>query len=517
MKIKNKNLLSISLIIFLIFFSIILNQYHGYVGILPIDSFLIFNSGYDLMSGYYPFKDYWTIKEPFIDLIQAIFFKVFGVSWFSYVLHASVFNCIITVYTFYLLKKLNLEINLCFFYSICVAILTYPTAGTPFSDHHTLIFCLLSLYLFILAINKQKNIYWFLIPFFLGFSFLSKQAPTIYIIFIITILSIIFFIKSKNISSFVAAFSGTMIFLVLFFIMIYLGNIKLNDFIIQYFLYPQSLGGSRLEWLSPFEFQRIFWRYKLQYLSIGILIYLFIKFSFLKNKKDFSDYLIISSIISFCLLTIMHQLMTINAIFIYCLIPIFCGFSHVYSKKYLNAEKIISRFLITLTFCSTIYYYFSYIKNRTFMDLRGINLANSVDGNKIHPKLSNIKWITMFYPDNPDEEISNIALALKILREDKNKKMLITDYQFISVFFNEYDYSPTRFWYDFHGYPSENNKYFNYWKEFVLKKIRKNGIKSIYVLKPLHGETKPLENVLNGCYQRKNFSDVFYKLILKDC
>ena len=124
MKIKNKNLLPISLIIFLIFFSTILNQYHGYIGILPIDSFLIFNSGYDLMNGYYPFKDYWTIKEPFIDLIQAIFFKVFGVSWFSYVLHASIFNCIITVYTFYLLRKLNLELKLWFFYSICVAILT---------------------------------------------------------------------------------------------------------------------------------------------------------------------------------------------------------------------------------------------------------------------------------------------------------------------------------------------------------------------------------------------------------
>ena len=109
MKIKNKSLLTKSSLIFLIFFSIIFNQHHGYIGILPIDSFLIFNSGYDLMNGYYPFKDYWTIKEPFIDLIQAIFFKVFGVSWFSYVFHASIFNCIITVCTFYLFKKLNLE------------------------------------------------------------------------------------------------------------------------------------------------------------------------------------------------------------------------------------------------------------------------------------------------------------------------------------------------------------------------------------------------------------------------
>ncbi len=157
MKIKNNNLLSVSLVVFLIFFSITFNQYYGYIGILPIDSFLIFNSGYDVMNGYYPFKDYWTIKEPFIDLIQAIFFKLFGVSWFSYVLHASIFNCIITIFTFFLFKKFNLNYILCFFYSICVAILTYPTAGTPFSDHHTLILCLLSLYSFILAIYKKKK------------------------------------------------------------------------------------------------------------------------------------------------------------------------------------------------------------------------------------------------------------------------------------------------------------------------------------------------------------------------
>ena len=95
------------LIIF--FFSIFVNQYYGYIGILPIDSFLIFNSGYDLLNGYYPFKDYCTIKEPFIDLVQAIFFKLFGVSWFSYVLHASTFNCLITIFTFFFMKKFNLD------------------------------------------------------------------------------------------------------------------------------------------------------------------------------------------------------------------------------------------------------------------------------------------------------------------------------------------------------------------------------------------------------------------------
>ena len=151
------------------------------------------------------------------------------------------------------------------------------------------------------------------------------------------------------------------------------------------------------------------------------------------------------------------------------------------------------------------------------MDLRDVNLENAIDGKEIHPKLSKIKWITMFYPNEPSKEASNIKLALKVLNEDKSEKIIVTDYQFISVFLKQYDFSPTRFWYDFHGYPTEENVYFKYWKEFVLKKIRKNNIKIIYVLKPLHGEAKPLENILKSCYQKKIISETFYKLILNNC
>ena len=102
----------------------------------------------------------------------------------------------------------------------------------------------------------------------------------------------------------------------------------------------------------------------------------------------------------------MHQLMTINAIFIYCLIPIFCGLSHIYSEKYLKKNRIIGNLLIALTLCSTLYYYSQYVKNRTFMDLRDVNIENSIDGKEIHPELSGIKWITMFYPTDPAKEAS---------------------------------------------------------------------------------------------------------------
>ena len=504
-------------IFLLVIFSISINQYYGYRGILPIDSFLVFNSGYDFLNGYYPFKDYRTIKEPFIDFLQAIIFKIFGVSWFSYVFHASFFNLLITLFTFFILKNLKLKINLCFFYSFCVAILTYPTAGTPFSDHHTLILCMISLYFFILALKTNKNIYWFLIPIFLGFSFLSKQAPTAYFVIFISFFSLIYFLYEKKFKGFIYAFCGFFFIIFLFFLFLIVGDISFEDFYTQYILFPQSLGSTRLDWIFPLEFKRIFLRFKLLHLSISILfIILFINFYKNKIKVSTGDLIIIVSLILTCFSFIFHQLMTINAIFIYCLIPIFSGFSHVYSIKYFN-KKFVNQFLILLTFCSTIYYFLNYVNNRTFMDLRNINLSNSIDGQLIDSNLSNIKWLTMFYPESPMKEVENIKFAVNIIKNDKEKKMIITDYQFISVFLKQYDYSVTRFWYNFHGYPAEDNKYFIYWKNFVIKNIKKNNIKVIYVLKPLHGDTKPLENIIKSCSEKIILSEFFYKIKLNNC
>ena len=99
------------LISFLTIFSLSINQYYGYQGILPIDSFLIFNAGFDFLNGKIPFQDYWTIKEPFIDFLQAAFFYMFGVSWFTYVLHASflIFNLYINffVLNYFQLKRIK--------------------------------------------------------------------------------------------------------------------------------------------------------------------------------------------------------------------------------------------------------------------------------------------------------------------------------------------------------------------------------------------------------------------------
>ena len=138
--------------IILFLFSISINQYYGNRGVCPIDSFWFFNSGYDTLNGFYPFKNYWTIAGPFITFTQALFFKILGVSWFSYVFHASVFNFIITISTFYTLYKFKLNIHYCFLYSFLISILAYPSAGTPYVDHHASILSIISLYIFILSL-----------------------------------------------------------------------------------------------------------------------------------------------------------------------------------------------------------------------------------------------------------------------------------------------------------------------------------------------------------------------------
>ena len=179
--------------IILLIFSILFNQYYGFKGVFPEDSFLTFNSGYDTLNGKYPFKDFYTTTGPLLDFIQALFFKIFGVSWFSYVLHASVFNFILAIATFQVLTKFNLNLNYCFFYSLLVSILAYPSSGTPFMDHHSTFISTIAIFSFILAIKTKSNYYWFAIPFILGFAFLSKQVPASYILLIIFFLSSIFF------------------------------------------------------------------------------------------------------------------------------------------------------------------------------------------------------------------------------------------------------------------------------------------------------------------------------------
>ena len=133
---KKENLLAI----ILFFFSVFINQYYASKGVSPHDSFSHFDSGYRILQGEYPFNSYWIISGPLVDYIQSIFFYLFGTSWKSYVFHASFFNGIVTLATFFVLIKFEVKTIYSFLFSLLFGILAYPSSGTPFVDHHATFF-----------------------------------------------------------------------------------------------------------------------------------------------------------------------------------------------------------------------------------------------------------------------------------------------------------------------------------------------------------------------------------------
>jgi hypothetical protein len=506
-------------IIVLLIFSILFNQYYGYKGIYPIDSFFPFNSGYDVLNGFFPFKDYWTRTSPFIDLIQALFFKTFGVSWFSYVFHASVFNFLFTISTFYTLSKFKLDIHYCFFYSLLVAILAYPSAGTPYGDHQSSYLSIIAIFCFILALRTNLKIFWFFLPIIFGIAFLTKQAPAGSIFLVVIFLSIIYFTFNFNLGKIILGIVGSLVIIFIFLVILKIGKISLLSFFEQYILFPLSLGENRLEFLFPLEFKRIFLRFKLLHLSSLILFIAAIK----KVKENYKylkhdEFLIIVALIGSTFALIAHQLMIINGIFIFFMIPILAGFSHIYYLKYFKNKNYIVYLLIFLCISSTAYYGYKYINKRNFMDLNKVNFKNAIDAKILDKKLSGLKWITALYPNNPKKEILKLQEAINIINKDNRNKTIATDYQFISVILSSYDYSPNKYWGEFHAYPTKGSKYFEIYRKFFIDKLKENKIEIVYIIKPLWGEDNILKSVLNeNCVEKKIITDILESQLLLKC
>ena len=178
-----KKIINHSYLILIIFFSFCINWKYSKYGVFPIDSFLHYDSAYRILNGEYPIKDFWIVSGITVDFLQALFFKIFGVNFHSYILHSSLFNVLISVLTFQVLVKLNLKRFFAFFFALSFATLAYPVSGTPFVDLHATFFSICAVYFTFLALKKpKKHLNWFLIVTFYFLAFFSKQVPTTYII-----------------------------------------------------------------------------------------------------------------------------------------------------------------------------------------------------------------------------------------------------------------------------------------------------------------------------------------------
>ncbi len=141
---KEKEIFLHLILLFLI--SFLSNQYYGFVGINPFDSFPVYNAGFYILNGKIPFKDYWLVHGPIIDFFQVIFFKFLGINWLAYVTHSSVFNFLFALACYLTFLKFKLERKYSLFYSLLLSLIFYPTVGTPFADQHASMFSVIGFF-----------------------------------------------------------------------------------------------------------------------------------------------------------------------------------------------------------------------------------------------------------------------------------------------------------------------------------------------------------------------------------
>ena len=460
--------------------SLSLTYYTGYRGVFPIDSFLIFNSGYNVINNIHPFKDYWSITGPVLDYLQAIFFLVLGVNWHSYVFHAAFINTLLSITIFYLFKSFNLNQFFSTIFALSVGILAYPSIGTPFVDHHATIFCTLSISFAILGLRKNNSRLWFISSLLIVLAFFSKQVPSAYIfIFLVLILLVRYFFIYKD-KSILYFFSGLIIGLLLFFSILMIFKIPYKNFFIQYILYPLSIGESRLDNLN-IDLRNTIFQFKYIYLTLlPLLPVLFVLKKIKLQKKHKEDLLIIFIILCKVFIFIYSQLLTKNQVLIFYLIPWCLGFSYYFFSKYYN-KSYNNYIVIFFLIIATVKYHIRFNVEKKFMELSTANFDISINGNNLDESLKGLNWISPRFITNPSLELKLLNQTKSIIENDIKNKIIITNYQILPMITNNLNFAPNK-WFDDLSEPEKKNEYFESYQNFFYKSLKKQNIKNVYIV-----------------------------------
>ena len=512
---QNKNFdTNILYLLFLSLFSFFINFYYSHLGSFPIDTFLHFDSAYRILIGELPVKDYWIVSGLTVDFIQSFFFKIFGVNWFAYSLHASTFNLLIAIFIYFFFLNLKINRFKAFIFSLSFSTLSYSISGTPFVDLHATFFLLISTLVLIQNLDKQKTYLWVLIITLFFLSFFSKQVPAAYAAVTYFVILLFYFIKKNNFKNIYTIFYISIIIFGLIIILLKICGIDLKNFYVQYLDYPRSIGRSRIFNISFIDFFS-----KFKFIIIPILFLSVLKFKKIKkisilSNEIFSHFIFLILII----ILIFHQMMSKNQIYIYFLIPIIFAFiESEINQSEIKFKKYFSIILICILGFITIKYHLRYNENRKFHELSKIQLNETVDASKIHKSLNGLKWKNPTYHGKISDEIVILNKAQKKLNNNfQDEIMVITHYLFLDAITKKnLNYPNKTFTTDGASVPVPGNKHYNYYKNFLLNKIKEKNIKKILFLKHEKINQSIISSYLSSkCYNISE-DEIFYIFNIK--
>tara|TARA_X000000950_G_scaffold13194_1_gene14223 strand:+ start:5802 stop:7463 length:1662 start_codon:yes stop_codon:yes gene_type:complete len=548
--------LEFSLIILVILISFSVNFYFGHQGLMPLDDLQNFNSGLRVLNGDFPFRDYYSITGPILDIWQGNIYKIFGVNWQSFLVHASIMNCLYSLSIFFFLKSLKFKSVNCFYYSLSAGLLMYPTAGNPTVEHNSLILSVIATLIFFIALMQNKRNYIFISILFFFIAFFTKQVPTSYFIIFCFLIYLFRIFSNYDISTLFHTFVYTLIISIFFFIYINLNNVSFENIYDQYITIATNLGENRLAVLSfDFVYENISKLFFLLFMLIPS-IYL----SYTTKKLDISIILI-----GLSLIIIFYEVHSNNQPITFSLLPLYISlFYYFYSKErlelkfvryflyliiiyafyrilryeifyififislflliYLKKRVTINNLLLVYLFITSCLYFEKYVKIRAWDDLRKDQVSKGFDGSLIDSKFKFLKWRTVYY-ENIEEEKKLIFSTLNYLKSlDENVNyILISDYQIYNAILNKKDFSPVKYWFENATYPSKNHKLRDKFEMFFKSKIENNKISQIIIDNTAKFQSEELSEFswLYNCLDKKSsfaqeeIIDVF--LIKKNC
>ena len=238
------------LALFLLFFGIAISLHYGRLGFMPLDHSTMFDGGYRILSGQLPFRDFNIPNTLAPVLLQAVFFKLFGISWFVYCFHAAVFNGLFCVLVYLLLKYFGGSKIISFFYAFLSGFIYYPPVGIPIMEQHAFFFILLAIVMSVKASQASNNLarvlLWLMIPAVTTIAYFCKQNPTIFAIPVVLFTLFTMTDKPRRSKMFFYLSAGFAAILLFCLIVFKIFHLSFADFSTYYFSLPASIFHHRI-------------------------------------------------------------------------------------------------------------------------------------------------------------------------------------------------------------------------------------------------------------------------------
>ncbi|MCK9604009.1 MAG: glycosyltransferase family 39 protein [Candidatus Omnitrophica bacterium] len=185
LKVTSSKIFDTLVLLALLLFAFFLTFRSGERGFFTLDQSIVFDGSYRVLSGQIPYKDFIMPVGPVVFWLQAIFFKILGISYFSYIFGAAYINSLVVLLSVIIIRLLfPSKKYLSYIAAFLTAVWFYPPFGTPWVEQTAFFFSFLAITAILSArvFIKGKGILLLLAGSFAALSILSKQNAGLYIL-----------------------------------------------------------------------------------------------------------------------------------------------------------------------------------------------------------------------------------------------------------------------------------------------------------------------------------------------